>query len=235
MDEKIVSSDSQEFELQFRRLMLGVHTSIPGIIVSFDGKFATVQPAIKMQITIDGVATFLNLPTIDNVPVVLQYAQRAALVQTLPISPGDECLLVFSQRAIDNFVTFGGIQPPLLTENQATTKGRNHDLTDAICIPGLMTAAHLIPNYSLVAIETRNVAGTTVLRVETGEISATVDDAVFSLSSSGFSVTVGETAFSISESGIFMNGNTDINGNLAVDGNGDLTGALLAETVTSLS
>ena len=218
MDERIISSDSQEFELQFRRLILGIHTNIPGIIVSFNGKFATVQPAIKMQVTIDGVATFIKLPTIDNVPVMLQYAQKAGLVQTLPILPGDECLLVISQRAIDNFVTFGGIQPPILTENQATTKGRHHDLTDAICIPGLMTAAHLIPDYNLTAIEIRNLAGTTVLSVGQEEISATVGEAFFSLSSEGFSVTIGETNFSVSASGISTTGNINATGNVIIDG-----------------
>ena len=118
-------------------------------------------------------------------PVVLQYAQRAGLVQTLPILPGDECLLVFSQRAIDNFVTYGGIQKPILTEDQSTAKGRSHNLTDAICIPGLMTAAHLIPKYSLDSIQTRDVAGTTVLSVKSGEIRATVGKEYLSLTSTG--------------------------------------------------
>jgi len=188
MDERIIVNEAQEFELQFRRLILGVNTSMPGVIVSFDGKFAEVKPAIKMQVTIGNEVSFIELPTIINVPVMLQYAQGAGLVQTLPIKKGDECLLIFSQRAIDNFVSYGGIVKPIITEDQASAKGRNHSLTDAVCIPGLMTGAHLIPNYSLDSIQTRDVSGSTVLSVKSGEIRATVGKTTLSVTPSGVAV-----------------------------------------------
>lgn len=224
MDDRIISSEAQQFELMFRRLMCGLHTAAPGIIKAFDGRFATVQPAIKIQTVIDGVASFIDPPLILHVPVVVPHSPCAGLALTVPILPGDECLLIYAERAIDNFVAYGGLQPPILITDQATAQGRTHDITDAICIPGIVTAAHLIPNYSQTSIEIRDTARKTVLSVKRGELRAQDGAASVVLSKGRATVTAPRSA-DVTAPKVTITGNVTIKGTLSVSGVVTGTGA----------
>jgi hypothetical protein len=167
--------DNQAAEMiQFDRLMLGIHTAIPGVIVSFDAetRLAKVKPAIAMKVISLGEVKYINLPIIENVPVCLPHSRSAGLYITVPVKANDECLLIFSQRAIDNFVLFGGIQTPPANDSLSTTSPRHHDLTDAICIPGIITMTQALTGWNQDAIEIRNGAGTSKLSVYTDKIDA---------------------------------------------------------------
>ena len=74
---------------------------------------------------------------------------------TVPIKAGDDCLLIFSDRALDEYVKTGGIQR-VTAESFRNVSPRHHDLTDPFCIPGLTTAANAISNWNQDAIELRN-------------------------------------------------------------------------------
>lgn len=146
------------FELQFARMAAQLRFAMPGIIQSFDPatQTVTVQPALKMKLTLGKDVSHLALPVVQNVPVVLPFAQTAGLLLTLPIKTGDECLLIFADRGIDNFVQAGGVQPTPGTASEDTTTPRAHHLTDAICIPGIISNPQAVPKYNTEHIELRD-------------------------------------------------------------------------------
>ena len=217
MDNTFISTESKQFELMFRRLLSTVHTSIPGVIVSFDGKTATVQPSVMMQSVVDGLASFIQYPPIQNVPVVIPFSLSAGLAQTMPILPGDQCMLLYAERAIDNVVAHGGVQPPLITSNQATAQGRTHDITDAVCLPGLLTLAHTIPNYSQTAMEIRDITRSTFISVSKGKIDAQSAGATISMSGGKVTATAPIEA-DITAPIIRATGNMTVVGTLTVTG-----------------
>lgn len=153
-----VTSPSEAFGMQFYRMAGQIRCAMPGIIISFDPatQTATVQPAIKMKVNLGDGVKQMDLPVITNVPVVLPFAQTAGLLLTLPIKPGDECLLVFADRSIDNFTQGGGVQPTVATASDDTTTPRAHSLSDAICIPGIISNPQAVPDYNEEHIELRD-------------------------------------------------------------------------------
>ena len=152
----------QEMELFTEVKMKDLHVCLPGIIQSFDptAQTVTVQPAVKMKTVREeggeSSVQYVNMPPIINVPVVIPYAQGAGLLLTLPIRAGDECMLVFADRAIDNVAEFGGVQPPPIVPVEGTTTPRAHHLTDGICIPGFIARPKAVPDYNTENIELRD-------------------------------------------------------------------------------
>lgn len=153
-------------EIAFARLLRGIvagmHFCRPGYIEKFDAatQLAEVTPAIMMKYSADGEVEYRKLPVLINVPVVVPFVQALGLALTLPIRPGDECLLVFSDRAIDDFLEngaqAGNAKPECCGGDNKTTEPRIHHLSDAICIPGIISQPQKLPNWSGEAIELRN-------------------------------------------------------------------------------
>ncbi|TDI74594.1 MAG: hypothetical protein E2O82_03685 [Betaproteobacteria bacterium] len=109
-----------------RMSLLEINTCMPAVVKSYDAatRTATVQPAFKI--------TFMNnkvksRPSLVEVPVVFPYNGSKGI--TFPLEPDTPCLLVFSQRSIDDWV-----KDKVETEVQDT---RLHDISDAFCIPGI--------------------------------------------------------------------------------------------------
>lgn len=104
-----------------------LHTCIPGHILSYNSETqrATVQVAIKRQ---DFDGNTYQVPEITEAPV--QFPRGGGYSIVFPLSEGDDCLILFSERALDNWKTNGGIQEP-------SKVIRFHDYTDAIVIPGV--------------------------------------------------------------------------------------------------
>ena len=87
----------------------------------------------------------VSLPLLLDCPVVFPHAGGCSL--TFPIKPGDECLVVFSCRAIDLWWQQGGVQPPAET--------RMHDLSDGFVIPGPYSQPKVIPDVNTAYVELR--------------------------------------------------------------------------------
>ena len=149
---------SEDFGMQFDRLAAQIRCALPGVIQSFNPatQTASVQPAIKMKRNLGEGVSHVDLPVVQNVPVVLPFAQGAGLLLTLPIQSGDECLLVFADRPIDNFTQGGGVQPCAGSANNDSSSPRAHSLSDAICIPGIISNPQAVPEYSNKNIELRD-------------------------------------------------------------------------------
>jgi hypothetical protein len=145
--------------------LCGMFTASPGIITAFDGTLATVKISIRMKVVRDGVVSYLDPPPITNVPVVLPSSMGAGVFLTIPIKSGDPCLLVFSQRGIDNVVEVGGVQNPPDTDFSVLSRIRHHDMADAICIPGLAVKPSAPTAWAVDGIELRNANSTVSLKV----------------------------------------------------------------------
>lgn len=135
------------------RSFMRLNTNIPGIIKSFDPdtQTASVLPAIQMKTNIDDEEGFLSYPLLINVPVCFFMVSTNGFGITLPVTEGDSCLLVFSQRAIDHWHESGGEQPP-----EKAASSRHHDLTDAIAILGNVPLPDVFSNVEINGMELRN-------------------------------------------------------------------------------
>ncbi|CAB4197913.1 hypothetical protein UFOVP1309_41 [uncultured Caudovirales phage] len=75
-----------------------INTSLPGVIVSYANGRATVQPTPKRRFADGDVLPF---PILQNVRVCWpSFAGGLAGVKG-PVLPGDKCLIVFAQQAVD--------------------------------------------------------------------------------------------------------------------------------------
>ena len=139
-------------------------TALPCLIVSID----LAQMTIQAQPTIQGVtydqnnnATFVNLPILGDVPVV--FPSAGGIFLTLPLTVGDEVLVIFSSRCIDAWFQSGGIQMPM--------EMRMHDLSDGFAIPGPKSLPNVPVSVSSTSAQLRTAAGTSYIELtKTGVI-----------------------------------------------------------------
>lgn len=145
-----------------------------GYVESFDidKQLLSVTPAVMMKKSVDGKVEYKKLPMLINVPISLIYVQTLGLVITLPIRKGDECTLIFSDRALDDFIERGAQQgnakPEVCGGDNKTSEPRMHHMTDGICIPGIVTKPFRIPNYNPDHMEMRTVDGKNFIRLGSG-------------------------------------------------------------------
>ena len=140
-----------------------IRVAIPGIIQSFDAttQTVTVQCAIREKIrNIDLTESWVSLPILLDCPIVLPRAGNFVL--TMPITAGDECIVLFSDVCIDAWFTHGGVQ------NQI--EKRRHDLSDGICLLGAWSQPNKLVNYSTTSAQLRNEAGTAYIELKDNEI-----------------------------------------------------------------
>lgn len=176
-------SESQTLEAHRNAIFGSLSVALPGIIQSFDpdAVTCTVQPAIFGQrLGGDNALISEELPTLLDVPVV--FPRGGGCTLTFPVKPGDECLLVFSDRCIDFWWQNGGVQEPV--------DPRQHDLSDAFAIVGPQSQAHKIANISTTAAQFRSDDGSTFFEINptTKKITLTAPG--------GFDVIAPESTFS---------------------------------------
>ena len=137
MHEQPGSLTPEERELFRRELLSSLHCALPGIVTAFDPatQTVTVQPAMRSRLS--GSSDTLLLPLIHDVPVFFPGSRRAAM--TFPIEPGDECLLIFADSAIDRWFETG--------EAEAPDSTRHHDLSDAFAFVGFRSRPNVLPEF----------------------------------------------------------------------------------------
>lgn len=193
-----ISNFQADLEELIRKLMGRMNTAIPGVIDSFDPSTQTcsVTPAIQMRVTDEnGTQSFHNLPKLTQVPVL--FPNAGGFYITLPVKAGDNCLLIFSQRAIDNWHASGGIQPP---ENNAVIS-RSHHMTDAFAILAPLPLPDAISDYDSACIVIRNMDNST-------KITVSDDDAT---------IVKNTNSITVSSVGITIEGNVLLKGNLTLE------------------
>lgn len=116
-----------------------IHTALPAQVVSYDASKQTVdvQPLLqRVYRDDDGTEKSESFPQIPNVPVAFPRAGGYAL--TFPVAAGDTVLLVFAERALDQW----------RARDKEVDPGdlRMHDLSDAVAIPGVYASAKALTN-----------------------------------------------------------------------------------------
>ncbi|MBH2876099.1 translation initiation factor IF-2 [Serratia marcescens] len=132
---------------------------MPGIIQSFDAGAvtATIQPAVKASVRqSDGALSSVALPLLVDVPVV--FPRGGGVTLTVPVTAGDECLVVFADRCIDYWWQNGGVQEPV--------DQRQHHLADAFALVGPQSQAKKISGISTSTAQFRSDDGSTFLEID---------------------------------------------------------------------
>lgn len=116
-----------------------------GIIQSFDATKQTAQISIAytktyFQTNDKGVVTPVSIPysILAGVPVICLSGGPGFL--TFPISSGDECLVLFNDRSIDNWYASGQVGP--------VQTSRLHSLADGFALVGIRNSTKQLQNYS---------------------------------------------------------------------------------------
>ncbi len=131
-------------DMKLRDMLSSLNCHKVGTIESFDSakQTATVKINIKLQVG----ATVKDFPLLADVPVfVLGGGDR---VFTFPVQKGDTCLVLFSDRDIDNWFATGGAELP--------SSPRLHDLSDGMALVGFRSLANPVDNYSSADCQVRN-------------------------------------------------------------------------------
>lgn len=107
-----------------------------GQVTAFDGakKTATIQILFKRQLP-DGTA--VSYPVLLDCPVFTLQGGGGFL--QMPIAAGDQCIVLFSDRSIDNWFQNGTQAVPSST--------RMHDMSDAIALVGINPLNSSLPTY----------------------------------------------------------------------------------------
>jgi len=116
---------TQEMKNQMLDLLKDVHTSIPGKIVSFnpDKCEASILPSVKFKKP-DG--SQIDYPRLNEVPVYVMQGSGQTATIVYPVKPGDECLIVFSEQALDFWRT-----------GATSNTDLKFDLSNAVAIIGM--------------------------------------------------------------------------------------------------
>lgn len=109
----------------------GVHTSMPGVVVSYDHatQTATIRPTVR-QLYHDPAAGQLvsqAYPDLPHVPILFPAAAAAAL--TFELAAGDPVILLFGEASTDEWRNGAA-------EDNTPVDPRRFDLSDAVAIPG---------------------------------------------------------------------------------------------------
>ena len=110
----------EEREALKQEIFHSLHCALPGNIITFDPETqaATIQPAAKIG--------SLPYPVLTDVPVFMPVP--------FDITPGDPCLVIFSDIDIDAWFQTG--------EASAPNSARRHSLSDGFAFVGFRTAGN---------------------------------------------------------------------------------------------
>jgi len=164
-----------------------------GTIQSFDTatQLASVKISIKQVVSIDEneVRTVKDYPVLLEVPVITLFGGVDFL--SMPIQSGDNCLLFFNDRQIDNWLVSG--------DGLAPSVSRAHDISDAIAIVGVRPLTNSIANYLANGIRLSHGGGSAQMDL-TDDLITTIADLF------------------VHEGDMRVEGDVRIEGNLTIDG-----------------
>lgn len=150
----MISELVQRLQEMAKETVNSIHTAIPGKIVEFDpgSCLATVSPSMKYTKP-DG--SKMDYPNIMGVPVYFPQGNQQHASVAYPVKPGDGCLLIVSEQALDYW----------MYQMETKTELR-YDLTNSIALVGLFAKAG--PGVQKACDENAVVvmAGSTILTVK---------------------------------------------------------------------
>jgi len=160
-----VNSFSESLRLALKGQSLITWVALPAIIQSFDPIKCTcvAQPAIQALVRqSDGTQQYVNIPLLVDVPVC--FPNAGIFILSFPVMNGDEALVIFSDRCIDNWWNSGGIQPQVTS--QGVGELRFHDLSDGFAFIGPFSKPNVPANISTNTVQLRTKDGATYLEID---------------------------------------------------------------------
>lgn len=152
------TQDTVELWQRFRdSIGADLRVAAPGIVqsVDYERQTCTVQLAIRERLNFDGNLEWTEIPVLPDVPFFVYSGGGYCL--TLPIKPGDDCLVVFGDNCMDAWWQSGGVQ------NQV--ERRRHDLSDGFAIIGFRSQPAVVGGYSAGTAQMRNAAGDAYIEI----------------------------------------------------------------------
>lgn len=159
--ENLYTRTHNELEQEMRRFdahSIDLRVACPAIVKSVDFKKQTLtcQPAIREHMSDgNGNLSWVEIPELLDVPFFIYSGGGYCL--TLPIKPGDDCLVIFGDSCMDAWWQSGGVQ------NQI--ERRRHDLSDGFAIVGFRSQPAVVSNYSADTAQLRNAAGDAYIEI----------------------------------------------------------------------
>lgn len=238
----IFSTEYTNEERREKQLASSLYVAFPAIVNTINANgTVNVQPAIRERVVdADNVIRYQDYPIIPNVPVVFPSTNSAFI--SMPISYGDECLVVITDQSFDNWWLYGGLQNPI--------EQRRHNLTDAFAIFGIRNNTHPLPfsstlklygpNGSIIDLGAEKVSVTygqkeRVTINETGTILTYGEDVSVNLNASGINLAFGiDSILTVNSDGI----NVVVGGKKVLEINSEgikITGKILNEEEVDLA
>lgn len=186
-----------------------IWTTLPGTIKSIDWRdgspYASVELGVLGRVTDSGQnVKFIPMPVIQDCPVI--FPRGGGYTLTFPIKEGDRCLVLFSARSIDEFMTQGKAAP--------AHDLRMTDLSDGFVLAGLMTQKNPLKNIA---------TNCTQLRSDDGKNSISIGDGSISVNATNeINLAVGECSMTINSKGISVN--KPMNVKSSITATGDIKG-----------
>lgn len=151
------------FNLHRKEIFLGINCHALGQIQAFDPTTQTAIITVSYKKTFyqaDPITgTYSNVekdyPILAEVPVITYGGGNGVL--TFPVTTGDDCLLLFNDRDIDNWTNGSTSSPP--------NTPRLHSMADAIALVGPRPLTKIVPAFSAEAIELRTLDGLTKISI----------------------------------------------------------------------
>ncbi len=144
-----------------RDIQLSLNCVQIGIIEAFDlnHQTATVKIALKQVAAIDpdGTRTIKEYPLVLKCPVMTLFGGVDFL--SMPITAGDNCIVLFNDREIDNWLHAGNGQTP--------TTPRLHDISDVIAIVGIRPLTNSIVGFLANGIRLSHGGGNVTMDLKT--------------------------------------------------------------------
>ena len=178
-----------------------INTCIPAIVDKFDSDNLTVDAKPAIRFYFDDVKT--EYPLIPDIPVYFMGSEDFFI--THQIQKGQECMLFFCQREIDEWIEAGGIAD--------STKGILHPLSSAWALFGVRSKAKKIESYDNQGMVIRNKAKNVSIHLK--ENSIDIDSPTLNINSN-----------------VVINGSVDISGSTILSGNVTSNGKDISDTHT---
>lgn len=158
-----------------------------------------IAQLIVTSIAPDGTKTTGPYPELREVPVI--FPSGGGCIMTFPISIGDECVVLFNDRQLDNWHINGAGYPP--------TVGRLHDFADPIAFVGLRSNPNALAPPSTTAAQLRTTDGASFIELGTdGHVTVT----------NATTVVINTGAVTINAP-VTINNNLTVTGTIEADGN----------------
>ncbi len=186
----------------------GIWTAMPAVVTLYDPATQTCEctPTIQLQKNVGGQLSWIDFPKLVDCPVL--FPSGGGFTLTFPLAAGDEVLVIFASRCIDNWFATG--------ENGQQRELRMHDPSDGFAFPSPRSLPKVPPALSTTDVQLRSNDGTTFIGISpAGQITEQAVKVVVNA----------EVQVNITAPVIVLNGNVTINGNAVV------TGLITAEDV----